>query len=96
MMLVFHVYILRSQGSGKFYIGQTNNLDRRLYEHNNSAENSYTSKYRPWELQISFKTNSRKDSVRLEKYLKKKDRDFIRKIINDSSLQAYIIQRYSL
>lgn len=63
-------------------------------QHNNSEENSYASKYRPWELQIAFKTNSRKDSVRLEKYLKKKDRDFIRKVINDLSLQVYVIQRY--
>jgi putative endonuclease len=28
------VYVLKSLSTGKFYIGQTNNLTRRLLEHN--------------------------------------------------------------
>ena len=38
-MPVFYVYILRSQKSGKLYTGQTNNLDRRLVEHNDPLHN---------------------------------------------------------
>jgi predicted GIY-YIG superfamily endonuclease len=36
---VFFVYILRSETSGKLYIGQTNNMDRRLREHNEPLHN---------------------------------------------------------
>ncbi|HUW24823.1 MAG TPA: GIY-YIG nuclease family protein [Patescibacteria group bacterium] len=31
---MFFVYILRSTKTGKFYTGSTNNLERRLTEHN--------------------------------------------------------------
>ena len=31
---MFYVYILKSLRDGKFYTGCTNNLDRRLKEHN--------------------------------------------------------------
>jgi predicted GIY-YIG superfamily endonuclease len=32
----FHVYILRSQTTGRFYVGHTENLVKRIFEHNNN------------------------------------------------------------
>ena len=32
----FHVYILRSQSTGRFYIGHTENLIKRIFEHNSN------------------------------------------------------------
>ncbi|PIR97928.1 MAG: hypothetical protein COT89_01595 [Candidatus Colwellbacteria bacterium CG10_big_fil_rev_8_21_14_0_10_42_22] len=46
---MFYVYILRSKKSNKLYIGSTNNLKRRIEEHN-SGKSSYTKKYMPYEL----------------------------------------------
>ncbi|MBU2101190.1 GIY-YIG nuclease family protein [Patescibacteria group bacterium] len=46
---MFYVYILRSKKSNGLYIGPTNNLKRRIVEHN-SGKSSYTKKYMPYEL----------------------------------------------
>ncbi len=32
----FHVYILRSQSNGRYYVSHTGNLARRIVEHNNN------------------------------------------------------------
>lgn len=47
--LMFCVYVLKSQKNGQLYIGSTNNLRRRLAEHN-SGKSGYTKKYYPYEL----------------------------------------------
>jgi putative endonuclease len=36
----YKVYVLRSQSNGWFYIGMTNNLNRRLREHNGGHNRS--------------------------------------------------------
>jgi len=74
------VYILRNQ-RGKLYIGQTNNLDKRLTEHNELG-NGYTSKFRPWTLIHAEYFTSRKEIMAREKYLKTSaGRDWIKKNI---------------
>jgi hypothetical protein len=34
--MVFHVYILRSASTGRFYVGHTENLAKRIVEHNSN------------------------------------------------------------
>lgn len=46
---MFYVYVIKSKKDGELYIGFTNNLKRRLLEHNNS-ENSSTKSRIPFEL----------------------------------------------
>lgn len=43
-MRPFYVYILSSR-SRRLYIGLTNNLERRVYEHKNKLMPGFTSKY---------------------------------------------------
>lgn len=66
-----YVYILKSQkDDSKHYVGITDNLDRRLGQHNKMPTNSYTKKYGPWlrEIYIAFKDKQRAE--RFEIYLK--------------------------
>ena len=43
-------YILQSLKNRKYYIGSTNNLARRIAEHNNGRGGLYTKINGPWEL----------------------------------------------
>ena len=65
----------------KFYKGQTDNLTRRLKEHNNGEEKS-TSPYVPWVLVWHTTFKSRSEAMALERKLKnmtgtKRIEDFI-------------------
>lgn len=46
---MYYVYCLRSLENGQLYKGLTNNLDRRIKEHN-SGKNRSTKPYIPYEL----------------------------------------------
>ncbi len=66
---MFHVYVLRSKSTGRFYTGSTSDLGRRLDEHN--AEVSVSTKHRgPWELIYREDYATRPEAVRRERELK--------------------------
>ena len=69
-MIMFHyVYVLKSLINDNLYIGMTDNLKRRLWEHNHGLSFS-TKPYMPWQI-IHFEGYiNKKDSSRREKYLK--------------------------
>jgi putative endonuclease len=67
---MFHyTYLLQSKSDGGFYIGYTNNIKRRLVEHN-SGLNFSTKHSRPWKLVFFEGYLSEKDAKRREIYLK--------------------------
>ncbi|MBI4991305.1 GIY-YIG nuclease family protein [Candidatus Gottesmanbacteria bacterium] len=41
---IYYVYFLKNK-TGNLYIGVTNNLERRLWEHENKVADSFTGKY---------------------------------------------------
>jgi len=45
MKKTYYVYILASQRNGTLYIGVTNNLSRRVWEHKNKIIKGFTEKY---------------------------------------------------
>ena len=69
----FYVYILRSESSGKTYVGQTSDLERRVAQHNDPdfTLTLYTKRNKgPWRLIHSEEYPSRKEAIDREKYLK--------------------------
>jgi putative endonuclease len=60
---------LKSQLNERYYIGISQNPERRL-EYHNSIEKGFTSRYRPWELIFTKKYNSRVEALFAEKKLK--------------------------
>ncbi len=85
-MDTFFVYILYSSTADKYYVGHTNDIQRRLGEHNDNSANSskFCSKNGPWQLvyyEADFPTRS--EAASREKQIKAwKSRKKIESLIN--------------
>ena len=66
---MWYVYVLKSQKDGKFYIGSTGNIERRILQHNRGS-NVSTRHRRPFELVYSEAYNTEQEAVRREKQIK--------------------------
>lgn len=69
MKKMFFTYILQSEVDGSFYIGQTNDVEKRLSRHN-AGYNRSTKGKRPWKLVYYKSPVNRSEAMKLEKYLK--------------------------
>jgi len=67
---MFCVYILKSEKDNSLYIGKTNNLKRRLLEHNSGQTKSIKSK-RPFILLEYISCNDEYESREMEREYKK-------------------------
>jgi putative endonuclease len=65
-----YVYLLKSKKYNKFYIGYTNDLKRRIAEHN-SNKSFYTKNKGLWEIRYYEAFYSKEDAFNREKQLKK-------------------------
>jgi putative endonuclease len=63
------VYAIKSIERNYIYVGMTDNVPRRIREHNN-GENSSTKAYHPFELIYSEEHDNRIEARKREKYLK--------------------------
>ena len=67
---MYYVYILTNKTNHVMYIGVTNNLDRRLYEHKEEQVKGFTKKYHVHKL-VSFEEyHEINDAITREKQLK--------------------------
>jgi putative endonuclease len=82
---MFFVYILESDVDGTYYIGQTNNLEKRLDYHNQGLS-KYTSRKVPWKIVYFEEFETRKEAIVRERFLKKqRNRNFYQSLINNWS-----------
>lgn len=80
---MFFIYLIESLKTGEIYIGFTDNLVRRLKEHNQGL-NFSTKKDRPWKYVYIEGCTERTDAIRREKYLKStQGRRMLRKRLRD-------------
>jgi putative endonuclease len=66
---MFTVYILYSALTQKYYVGQTQDLDNRIVEHN-SGETKSIKNGIPWSVVFTAQVETRVEAVRLEKIIK--------------------------
>ncbi len=67
---MYYIYILTNVTNKVMYIGVTNNLKRRLYEHKNGLVDGFTKRYRVHKLVYYESYRDIKDAILREKRLK--------------------------
>ena len=84
----FYVYVLANKERRKIYIGQTDNIEKRLARHNRILPNkrdSFTSKMSgDWTVVYSEEYTTRKEAMKREKELKSyRGREFVKNKIEN-------------
>ncbi|WP_341758769.1 GIY-YIG nuclease family protein [Candidatus Tisiphia endosymbiont of Ditula angustiorana] len=82
-MKSYWVYILCSKKNGVLYIGITNNIVRRVYEHKTYAFVSFTSKYKVGKLVYAEEFTNINEAIYREKCLKSWKRQWKIRLIEE-------------
>jgi putative endonuclease len=61
----FHTYILQSRSTGRYYVDHTENLQKRVFEHNNNRTDSIRNRG-PWDLVYSEEFATRSEASQRE------------------------------
>lgn len=84
-MYYYYVYIMASKKNGVLYIGVTNNLMRRVYEHRNNLCEGFTKRFNVHKLVHFEQTEDIHAAIQREKQLKRWKREWKIKLIEDSN-----------
>ena len=80
---MYTTYILYSDSLNKYYVGSTNDVDRRLSEHNRK-KGKFTDLGIPWKIVYSEVFDSAKQARNRELYIKsRKSRKYIEELIQN-------------
>jgi len=81
----YYVYILASQRNGTLYIGVTNNLVRRVFEHKEDSIRGFTRKYGIYSLVYFEVFDDIENAISREKCLKRWKRCWKLELIEESN-----------
>ena len=81
-----YLYIIYSPLLDKYYVGETNDIQRRIPEHKTRTfKGSYTSQTTDWELKLSLLFENINQARKAEAFIKRMNsKKFIEKLILDS------------
>ena len=82
---MYYVYILVSEKNGTLYIGVTNNLIKRVWQHKNNEVEGFTKKYNTHSLVYFEQTTDVKSAIEREKQLKHWNREWKIKLIEEKN-----------
>ena len=85
MYKYYYVYILASKRNGTLYIGMTNNLVRRVWEHKNKIFKGFTNKYNVNKLVYYEIFENVNEAIGYEKRIKKWNRLWKLRIIEEKN-----------
>ena len=81
-MKTYYVYIMTNKTNRVLYIGVTNNLIRRVYEHKKGMVKGFTEKYKCTKLVWYESTTDINSAIKKEKQMKKWKREYKENLIN--------------
>ena len=67
--MTFWVYALQSLKDGRYYVGNTQDIEDRV-RRRNAGDYRYTKGHRPWKLVYRERVKSRSEAVKLERFFK--------------------------
>jgi len=90
-----YLYIIFSDSLNKYYVGETHNLEERLFKHNNhSYKGAFSNITEDWRIVFSKKCDSKKEALFLEAFIKRmKSKKFIQKVIHNPSILDDILNQ---
>lgn len=92
-MQIYYVYILSNYTNSTLYIGVTNDLKRRIYEHKNKLISGFSSKYNVNKLVYFEETTDIKSAIQREKNLKKWMREWKDELIKKNNPSFYDLSK---
>ncbi len=81
--MAYFAYMMASRRHGTLYIGVTNNLARRVFEHRTKAQDGFTARYDVARLVWYEAYESINEAIAREKDLKRWRRDWKLKLVED-------------
>ena len=82
VIVVFYVYVLYSRRCRRKYVGMTQNISKRLKEHN-AGKTKSTKGFAPWELKYFEEFTSSTEARKREIYFKAgAGREFLKRLLN--------------
>ena len=91
----YFVYIIQSQKTKGYYVGQTENVELRLLHHNADNNSHFTFRDKPWILRVFLECSNRTHAMKLEIFIKKqKSSVFINKIIAFEQVRQSLILKF--
>ena len=86
-MRQYYVYILASQKNGTLYVGVTNDLIKRVWQHKNKVADGFTKKYGIDKLVYYEATENIESAILRERQLKKWNRAWKIRLIQEKNLE---------
>ena len=84
-MKTYYIYILASKRNGTLYIGMTNDIVRRVYEHKNGLVEGFTKKYGVNKLVYYEQVENVESTIQREKRLKTWHRGWKIRLIEETN-----------
>jgi putative endonuclease len=84
---MYFVYVLASKRHGTLYIGVTNDLRLRVEQHRLGFGSKFVKQYNIYRLVYAEPYENAEDAIRREKQLKKWNRDWKIKLIEEDNLE---------
>lgn len=82
-MKTYYVYIMASYRNGTLYIGVTNDLVKRVWEHTHDVVEGFTKKYHVHTLVYYVQTTDIESAIKKEKQMKAWKRQWKLNVINE-------------
>jgi putative endonuclease len=96
--LVMHfVYVIISLKTGRFYVGESSDVERRLAIHNDRLLNkNSTISGIPWELYLTIECKNRSQALKIEQHIKQmKSRTYIQNLLKYPEMREKLLEKYS-